>query len=85
MKTKGSSRVATGIVMLGGIYIAAYLLSPDIFLGRIDTTRYRMRLFQSEMHRRVFQPLCFLENLGGRCGREFSAEVRNHASLPPPE
>ena len=85
MKTTGSTRAAIGLVTVIALYGMAYLLSTEIFHGRIDATRYRIRLFQSDLHRRFFLPLSFLESLVSPRDQEFSTELRNHASLPPPE
>lgn len=85
MKASRSKRAATGIVAVIGLYGIVYFLSTEVFLGRLNLTRYRIRLFQSEMHLRAFQPLCFLESLVSSRDYEFSTQVRNHASLPPSE
>ena len=85
MRATGATRAATGIVAVIGLYGIAYFLSTELFLGRLDTTRYRVRLFQSETHRLIFQPLSILESLVSPRDREFSTQVRNHASLPPAE
>jgi hypothetical protein len=85
MKATGSTRAAIGLVTAIALYALAHLLSTEVFHGRIDAARYRIRLFQSDLHRRVFVPLSFLEGLASPRDTEFSAEVRNHASIPPPE
>lgn len=85
MKATGNRWTAAAVVAWVAVYVSTYLLSTEIFHGRLDATRYRIRLFQSEAHRRAFLPLSSLEGLLSPCDREFSAEIVNHASLPPPE
>ena len=85
MKTKVGSRTATALVVVVGLYVAAYLFSTEIHHGRLGADRFRIRIFQTEMHRRMFVALSFLEGLLSPRDREFSTQVANHASLPPPE
>jgi hypothetical protein len=85
VKSKGSIRLTWALLALLGLYNSSYVLSTEMHRGRVDTTRHRIRLFHSEAHRRFFVPLFSLERLAGPWDCEFSAQVRNHASLPPPE
>jgi hypothetical protein len=66
-------------------YGLAYLLSTEVFYGKMDTTRYRIRLFQTEWHLRVFRPMIAAEKWVRPREPEFSAQISNHASLPPAE
>ena len=85
MKAAGTTRVNLALAAGIFLYLSAYLVSTDVFLGLLGATRYRIRLFQSATHREVFRPLAFLESHMSPSDREFSAEVASHASLPPPE
>ena len=70
-----------GILSLYGL---AYLLSTEVFLGRVGSTRCNIRLFQSERHLRAFHPLIGLEQkipaerrvLGPSRGRSLSPAAR---------
>src|SRR5262245_31300665 len=66
-----------------GIYLAVYLLSTEVFHGRLGSTRYRLRLFRSEWHQRMFVPLLATERQLRPPDPEFYGHVRNGASLPP--
>jgi len=66
-----------------GLYIAAYLLTTEVFYGRLGSTRYRIRLFQSAGHQCVFFPLLSAEQRLLPRTLEFSGQVRSGASLPP--
>ena len=66
-------------------YGLACFLSTEVFQGRMDTTRYRIRLFQSERHLEAFRPMIAIEDCLRPREPEFSAQVQNHASLPPAE
>jgi len=66
-----------------GIYLAAYLLSTEVFPGQFGGTRYRIRLFQCVWHQRVFSPLLAAEQQLRPAEPEFSGQVRSGASLPP--
>ena len=68
-----------------GMYLAAYLLSTDVFAGRMGDTRYRIRLFGSTAHYRVFKPLLAIEARLRPANPQFSGQVHSGASLPPPE
>ena len=85
MKTTGRSRATIGLVTIIGLYVAAYLLSTEIYRGQLGANRYRIRIFQNELHRQIFVPLSFLEGLVNLRDGEFSAQTKNHASLPPAE
>lgn len=71
--------------VLLGVYVAAYLLSTEVFSGRLASTRYRIRLFQSALHERLFSPLLTAEQQLRPQDPEFSGQVRSGASLPPPD
>ena len=43
------------------LYVAAYLLSTEVFHGRLGETRYCIRLFRTVWHYRAFQPLWAVE------------------------
>src|SRR6266496_2117428 len=43
------------------LYVAAYLLSTEVFHGRLRETRYCIRLFRTAWHHRAFQPLWAVE------------------------
>ncbi len=64
-------------------YGLAYLLSTEVFHGRMDATRYRIRLFQADWHIHVFRPMIAVEKWLRPQNPEFSVQVHNHASLPP--
>jgi hypothetical protein len=68
-----------------GVYLAAYLTSTEVFPGRLGDTRYRIRLFGSVWHYRVFQPLIAVEGRLRPADPQFSGQVRGGASLPPPD
>ena len=67
------------------VYLAAYLLSTEVFCGRLGGTRYRLRFFRSMWHERIFMPLLTMERLMRPADPEFYGHVRNGASLPPPD
>src|SRR2546428_9401313 len=67
------------------IYLAAYLVSTEVFHGRLGGTRYRIRLFCSESHQRIFRPLLTVEQQLRPADPEFSGQVRSGASLPQPD
>ena len=46
---------------LAGLYVAAYLLSTEVWRGQMGETRYRIRLFRSTWHLRIFEPLVAAE------------------------
>src|SRR5207249_7348207 len=48
-------------------------------------TRYRIRLFRSEWHQRIFTPLLAVEQQLRPADPEFSGQVRSGASLPQPD
>src|SRR5206468_4332146 len=54
------------------IYLAAYLVSTEVFHGRLGGTRYRIRLFCSESHQRIFRPLLMVEQQLRPADPEFS-------------
>jgi hypothetical protein len=66
-----------------GLYLAAYLLSTEIFPSQLGGTRYRIRLFRSVWHQRIFAPLLATEQRLRPADPEFSGQVRSGASLPP--
>jgi hypothetical protein len=76
----GSSFFAAAIF---GVYLAAYLISTEVFHGHLGDTRYRIRLFQSVWHRRIFIPLLTIEQWVRPANPEFYGQVRSGASLPP--
>ena len=67
------------------VYLAAYLASTEVFPGRLGDTRYRIRLFRSVWHYRVFQPLLAVEGRLRPANPQFSGQVHSGASLPPPD
>jgi hypothetical protein len=67
------------------LYIVAYLLTTEVFHGRLGDTHYRIRLFQSVWHKRIFSPLLVVEKLLRPAEPEFSGQVRSGASVPPPD
>lgn len=67
------------------VYLAVYLLSTEVFHGRLGGTRYQLRLFQSVWHQRFFTPLLTTEQWIRPADPEFYGHVRNGASLPPPD
>jgi hypothetical protein len=86
MKASGNKWTGSAVIALVVvIYVLTYMFSTEVFNGRTNITRYQIRLFQSETHRRAFLPLTFLERLLAPRDREFSSQTWNHASLPPPE
>jgi hypothetical protein len=72
-------------LVLLGVYVATYFLSTEVFHGAFGSTRYRIRLFQSVWHQRVFSPLLAAEEKLRPANPEFSGQVHNGASLPPPD
>jgi hypothetical protein len=68
-----------------GVYLAAYLLSTEVFHGRLGGTHYRIRLFRSVWHQRIFIPLLATEQRLRPADPEFYGHVRSGASLPPPD
>ena len=78
-------RWITALAIMLSVYVGAYLLSTEIFRGQLGGTRYRIRLFQSVWHQRVFSPLLSAEQRLRPVTPEFSGQVRSGASLPSPE
>jgi hypothetical protein len=72
-------------LVLLGVYVATYFLSTEVVHGRLGNTRYRIRLFRSVWHQRVFGPLLAVEGKLRPANPEFSGQVHNGASLPPPD
>ncbi len=68
-----------------GIYLWAYLVSTEVYHGRLGSTRCRIRLFYSEAHVRVFTPLLAVEQRLRLGDPQFSGQVHNGCSLPPAE
>ena len=66
-----------------GVYLAAYLLSTEVFPGQLGGTRYRIRLFRSVWHQHIFAPLLAAEQQLRPADPQFSGQVRSGASLPP--
>src|SRR5436309_484399 len=59
-----------------GVYFAAYLLSSEVFHGRLGSTPYRIRLFHSVWHQRLFGLLLRGEQQLRPAEPEFSGQVR---------
>ena len=72
-------------VPLLGLYVAAYLLSTEVFRGQFGGDRLRIRLFQSVWHERIFRPLLIVERRLRPDDPQFHGQVRFGASLPPIE
>jgi hypothetical protein len=86
MKFRRESRFLTWTLTLmtvPAVYVAAYNLSTEVFHGRLGDTRYRIRLFRSVWHQRIFAPLLSNEAALRRTEPEFSGQVHSGASLPP--
>jgi hypothetical protein len=73
------------MILIFSAYGLAYLLSTEVFHGRMDATRYRIRLFRTEWHLQVFRPMIAVEKWLRPQEPEFSAQIHDHASLPPAE
>ena len=71
------------LFVLLGIYIVVYFLTTEVYHGRLDGTRYRIRLFQSEWHERIFSPVLSVEKQLRPAQPEFSGQVHSGADLPP--
>jgi hypothetical protein len=85
-----SKILALSLIVLLGIYVGAYFSTTEVFHGRLndgplDDTHYRIRLFHSVWHMRIFSPLLTVEQLLRPAKPEFSGQVRSGASLPPPD
>jgi hypothetical protein len=74
-----------GLLLFGllCIYVFAYLLTTEVYHGRLGDTRYRIRLFQSVWHERIFSPLLATEQRLRPAMPEFSGQVHSGADLPP--
>ena len=62
------------------VYFVAYLLTTEIFPGRLGGTRYQLRLYRSVWHQRIFIPLLTMEKCVRSADPEFYGHVRNAAS-----
>jgi hypothetical protein len=78
-------QLSLSLVALLGIYVAAYVFTTEVFHGRLGDTHYRIRLFQSVWHKRIFSPLLIVEQRLRPAEPEFSGQVHSGASLPPPD
>jgi hypothetical protein len=88
MTRKRSSKlvlVSLSLFVFLAIYVSSYLLSTEVFHGRLGDTHYRIRLFQSVWHKRIFSPLLIVEQWLRPAEPEFSGQVRSGASVPPPD
>jgi hypothetical protein len=86
MNSKRGTEILTWTLSLLAVpvlYVAAYVLSTEVFCGRLGDTRYRFRLFRSVWHQRIFTPLLSTESALRPADPEFYGHVRNGASLPP--
>lgn len=54
-------RILLPMILILSPYGLAYLLSTEVFHGRMDATRYRIRLFQTGWHLQVFRPMIAVE------------------------
>jgi hypothetical protein len=68
-----------------GVYFAAYLLTTDIYRGHLGDMRYRIRLFRSTLHQRIFSPVLLVEQRLRPADPQFSGQVHSGCSLPPAE
>jgi hypothetical protein len=68
-----------------GLYASSYFLTTELFHGRLGDTRYRIRLFQTAWQMRLFSPLLTVEGWTRAAEPEFSGQVFDGASLPPPD
>jgi hypothetical protein len=73
------------MLALFGVYFGVYLATTEVFHGRLGDTRYRIRLFRSTWHQRIFTPILMTEQSLRPGEPEFSGQVRSGASLPPAE
>ena len=78
-----SKILVLSLIVLLGIYVGAYFLTTEVFHGRLGDTHYRIRLFQSAWHKRIFSPLLTVEQRLRPAEPEFSGQVHSGASLPP--
>ncbi len=65
-------------------YVAAYLLTTDLFAGSHDGSQIDIRLFRSRPHQTVFVPLLVVETWLRGAGTEFHGQIADGASLPLP-
>jgi hypothetical protein len=72
-------------VILLGIYIGTYFYTTMVYHGRFGDTHYRIRLFHSVWHMRIFSPRLAVEQRLRPAEPEFSGQVYSWGSVPPPD
>jgi hypothetical protein len=80
-----SKILALSLIVLLSSYVGGYFFTTEVFRGRLGDTHYRIRLFHSVWHKRIFSPLLTVEQQLRPAEPEFSGQVHSGASLPPPD